>query len=66
MPLWSAAVLLALAAVGIALSRRYLQGRRTARRLCLLCCGAVAVGCAVYIGLALLLVAAVEGRPPVS
>ena len=64
MPLWLAAALLILAAAGMALSRRYLQ-RRWVRTLCILCCGLLALACAVYIGLTVLFVDAVQNRPPV-
>ena len=54
MPLWLAVVLLLLALGGIALSRRYLRHDRSAQALCIV----------VYIGLTVLLVAAVQDRPP--
>lgn len=61
MPLWLAVVLLLLALGGIALSRRYLRHDRSAQALCIVVC---ALACAVYIGLTVLLVAAVQDRPP--
>ena len=60
MPLWLAVVLLLLALGGIALSRRYLRHDRPAQALCIVVCALVAV----YIGLTVLLVAAVRDRPP--
>ena len=57
MPLWLAVVLLLLALGGIVLCRRYLRHDRPAQALCI-------VVCAVYIGLTVLLVAAVQDRPP--
>ena len=64
MPLWLATALLILAAAGMALSRRYLQ-RNWVRTLCILFCGLLALACAVYIGLTVLFVDAVQNRPPV-
>ena len=66
MPLWLAVALLVLAAAGTVLSRRYLRRNKTARMLCTLCCGLLALACAVYIGLTLLFVDAVQNQPPVS
>lgn len=63
MPLWLAAALLILAAAGIALSRNLQQ--RWVRTLCILFCGLLALACAVYIGLTVLFVDAVQNRPPV-
>ena len=63
MPLWLA-VLMLLLALGIALSRRYLRHDRSAQALCIVVCALAALACAVYIGLTVLLVAAVQDRPP--
>ena len=64
MPLWLAVVLLLLALGGIVLCRRYLRHDRSAQILCIVACALVALACAVYIGLTILLVAAVQNRPP--
>lgn len=64
MPLWLAAVLLALAVSGIVLCRKYLCGNKTAYILCILFCSLLALACIVYIGLALLFVGAVQSQPP--
>ena len=64
MPLWLAGVLLLLALGGIVLCRRYLRHDRPAQALCIVVCALVALACAVYIGLTVLLVAAVQDRPP--
>lgn len=63
-PLWLAAVLLALAASGIVLCRKYLCGNKTAYILCILLCSLLALACIVYIGLTLLFVGAVQSQPP--
>jgi len=65
MPLWSAVILLLLALGGIVLCRRYLRHSRTARMLCIMGCALIALACAVYIGLTILFVDAVQNRPPV-
>ena len=59
-----AAVLLALAASGIVLCRKYLCGNKTAYILCILFCSLLALACIVYIGLTLLFVGAVQSQPP--
>ena len=64
MPLWLAAVLLALAASGIVLCRKYLCGNKTAYILCILFCSLLALACIVYIGLTLLCGGAVQSQPP--
>ena len=64
MPLWLAAVLLALAASGIVLCRKHLCGNKTAYILCILFCSLLALACIVYIGLTLLFVGAVQSQPP--
>lgn len=61
MPLWLAVVLLLLALGGIVLCLRH---DRPAQALCIVVCALVALACAVYIGLTVLLVAAVQDRPP--
>ena len=61
MPLWLAVVLLLLALGGIVLCHRYLRHDRPAQALCIVVCALVAP---VYIGLTVLLVAAVQNRPP--
>lgn len=66
MPLWLAVLMLLLALGGIALSRRYLRHDRSAQALCIVVCALVALACAVYIGLTVLLVAAVQDRRPRS
>ena len=64
MPLWLAVLMLLLALGGFLLSRRYLRHDRSAQPLCIVVCALVALVCAVYIGLTVLLVAAVQDRPP--
>ena len=64
MPLWLAVVLLLLAATGIVLSCRCLGKCPAARTLCIVGCALIALACAVYIGLTLLFVDAVQNRPP--
>ena len=64
MPLWLAVVLLLLALGGIVLCRRYLRHDRSAQDLCIVVSALAALACAVYIGLTVLLVAAVQNRPP--
>ena len=64
MPLWLSVVLLLLALGGIVLCRRYLRHDRPAQALCIVVCALAALACAVYIGLTVLLVAAVQNRPP--
>ena len=59
-----AVVLLLLELGGIALRRRYLRLDRSAQALCIVVCALAALACAVYIGLTVLLVAAVQDRPP--
>ena len=64
MPLWLAAALLVLSLSGIFLSRRYL--RKPARSICVILCVLLAAACAVYIGLTILFVDAVQNQPPAS
>lgn len=61
MPLWLAAVLLLLALLGILLSRRL---GRPARTVCTVVCALLALACAVYIGLTLLFLDAIQHQPP--
>ncbi len=63
MPLWLAVVLLIAALAGIALACQYLKGNRTARILCIVGCGLIILACALYIGLTLLFVDAVQNGP---
>ena len=63
MPLWLAAVLLLLALLGILLSRRL---GRPARTVCTVVCVLLALACAVYIGLTLLFVDAIQHQPPTA
>ena len=64
MPLWMAVVLLVLAVTGIILSCRLIPKGSKARTLCVLICVLLALACAAYIGLTLLLVDAVSNQPP--
>lgn len=64
MPLWLAVILLLLALLGSFLSRRCPS--RPMRTVCLVLCILLALACAVYIGLTLLFVDAVQNQPPVS
>lgn len=66
MPFWLAVVLLILAAAGIVLSRKYLQKSKPALMLCIIGCALLALACAVYIGLTILFVDAVQNQPPVK
>lgn len=63
MPLWLAVILFLLALLGIFLSRRCQS--KTMRTVCLVLCILLALACAVYIGLTLLFVDAVQNQPPV-
>lgn len=63
MPLWLAVVLLIAALAGIALACQYLKDNRTARILYIVGCGLIILACALYIGLTLLFVDAVQNRP---
>ena len=64
MTLWLAAVLLLLAVAGIIAACKCLRGARTLRIVCLVICGAVALACAVYIGLTALFLDAIQHQPP--
>ena len=63
MTLWHAVVLLALALLGIVLSRRYL--RKAVQSACVVLCILLAVACVAYIGLTFLFVNAVQNQTPV-
>lgn len=65
MKLWVAIVLLVLAVAGIVLSARGLRQRRALRTACVVLLSLAALACAVYIGLTLLFVDAVQNQPPV-
>ena len=64
MPTWLAAVIMLLALAGIVSARTYLRSRRSLQILCTVFCIFLALACAVYIGLTVLLVDAVRNRPP--
>ncbi len=64
MPLWFAVVLLVLSLLGIVFSRRCL--RKPVQIVCVILCILLAVASAVYIGLTILFVYAVQNQPPVS
>ncbi len=64
MPTWLAAVILLLALAGIVPARKYLGSRRVLQILCIVFCAALALACAVYIGLTVLFVDAVRNSPP--
>ncbi len=63
MPLWLAAVLLLLALLGLFFSHRL---GKTARTVCTVVCALLALACAVYIGLTLLFVDAIQHQPPTA
>ena len=64
MPLWLSVVLLLLSLLGIVFSRRYLN--KPMQIVCVILCVLLALASAAYIGLTILLVDAVQNRPPVS
>ena len=64
MPLWLAAVLLALALCGILLSRRHLRRGSAARVASIAACVLLALAAAAYIGLTVLFVEAAGRQPP--
>lgn len=64
MELGTAVMLLLLFLAGGVLSLLCLRGKRKLRMICGILCGLGAVLCAVYIGLTLLFVDAVEHQPP--
>ena len=59
-----AAVIMLLALAGIVSARKYLRSHRALQILCTVFCIFLALACAVYIGLTVLLVDAVRNRPP--
>ena len=63
MQLWLAAALLLLALLGLLFSRRL---RSPARTVCTVVCVLFALACAVYIGLTLLFVDAIQHQPPTA
>ena len=63
MQLWLAAALLLLALAGLLFSRRL---GKPARTVCTVVCALLALACAVYIGLTLLFVDAVQHQPPTA
>lgn len=65
MKLWIAAVLLILAIVGIILSVCCLRQKKALRTVLIVLLGLIALALAVYIGLTILFVSAVENQPPV-
>lgn len=64
MPTWLAAIIILLALAGIVSARKYLRSHRALQILCTVFCIFLALACAVYIGLTVLLVDAVRNRPP--
>lgn len=64
MPFWLAAVLLLFAVFGIVLCCKYLRRNKAVRVICIIFCALSALACAVYIGLTLLFVDAVQSQPP--
>ena len=63
MPLWWAVILLLLSLLGIFLSCRYFH--KPVKIACVIICVLLALACAVYIGLTILFVDAVQNQPPV-
>ena len=63
MPLYLSIILLLLALLGILLSRRL---GKPARTVCTVVCALLALACAVYIGLTLLFVDAIQHQPPTA
>lgn len=64
MELWVAVVIFALAVVGIIVSARNLKQKRALRIACIAVCAVLALAMAVYIGLTILFVEAVQNQPP--
>lgn len=60
MPLWMAVIGMIAAIAGFISSRKYLQKNKPLRIVCLIVCVLLAFICAVYVGLTLLLVNAVQ------
>lgn len=65
MSLWMAVIWMIAAIAGFIASRRYLQKNKSVRIVCIILCVFMAFICAVYIGLTLLFVNAVQSQPPV-
>lgn len=65
MPLWMAVLGMIAAIAGFIASRRYLQKNKPVRIVCIILCVFLAFICAVYVGLTLLFVNAVQKHPPV-
>ncbi len=65
MPLWMAVLGMIAAIAGFIASRRYLQKNKPVRIVCIIACVFLALICAVYIGLTLLFVNAVQTHPSV-
>ena len=63
MPLWMAVIGMIAAITGFISSRKYLQKNKPLRIVCLIVCVLLAFICAVYVGLTLLLVNAVQNQP---
>lgn len=64
MTLGTAVLVLVLALIGIVVARRFLREKRTARIVCVVLLSLLALACAAYIGLTLILVDAVRNQPP--
>ena len=60
MPLWLAVIWMIAAIAGLIASHKYLQKNKQVRKFCIIACVFLALICAVYIGLTLLLVNAVQ------
>lgn len=52
------------AVMGLVLAGRFLRQKRALRIVCMVLLSAIALGCALYIGLAVLLVAGLQNQPP--
>ena len=65
MKLWIAVVLLILAVVGIVLAACCLRQKKTLRTVLIVLLGLITLALAVYIGLTILFISAVENQPPV-
>lgn len=65
MPLWMAVIGMLAAIAGFIASRKYLQRNKPVRIVCIIACVLLAFICAVYVGLTLLFVNAVQNQSPV-
>ena len=65
MPLWMAVIWMIAASAGFIASRKYPQKNKPVRIVCIIACVLLALICAVYIGLTLLFVNAVQSQPSV-